>query len=124
MMKIAKPFHDGLLRSQLLLPWCKACGKPHFYPRSACPHCWSEEYDWRPAAGTGAIHSFTTVRANPPTAFASALPYHIAIIDLKEGVRLMSNIAGVGDGIAIGDKVQVEFVSRGDVCLPTFRRVT
>lgn len=124
MMKIAKPFHDGLLRNQLLLPWCKACGKPHFYPRSACPHCWSEEYDWRQAAGTGTIHSFTTVRANPPTTFVSALPYHIAIIDLEEGVRLMSNIAGVGDDIAIGDKVQVEFVSREGVCLPMFRRAT
>ena len=123
MMNIAKPFYEGLKRDELLLPWCKSCGRPHFYPRSACPHCWSEDYDWRPAAGIGIIHSFTTVRANPPTAFTSALPYRIAIIDLKEGVRLLSNVVGVNDGIAIGDKVQVEFVGSRDARLPLFRRV-
>lgn len=121
-MLIAKPFHEGLARDQLLIPWCKVCGKPHFYPRSACPHCWAEEYDWRPVAGTGVVHSYTIVRANPPTAFVLALPYCIAIIDLDEGVRILSNV--VGDGkLAIGDKVRVEFASRGDARLPLFKRM-
>ncbi len=123
MMNIAKPFYEGLKHKELLLPWCKSCGKPHFYPRSACPHCWSEDYDWRRAAGTGVIHSFTTVRANPPTAFTSALPYRIAIIDLEEGVRMLSNIVGECENLAIGDKVKVEFVTREGESLPMFRRV-
>ncbi len=122
-MKIAKPFYEGLKRNTLLLPWCKSCGKPHFYPRAACPHCWSEDYDWRPAKGTGTLHSFTIVRANPPTSFAASLPYTIAIIDLDEGVRILSNIVGDAAGLAIGDKVGVEFVTRGGEQLPMFKRL-
>jgi len=121
-MKIVKPFHEGLARDELLIPWCKRCGKPHFYPRSACPHCWAEEYEWRPAAGGGAVHTFTTVRANPPSTFSAALPYCIAIIDLDEGVRLLSNVLD-HPTLAISDRVMLEFVSRGDARLPVFRRV-
>lgn len=124
MMNIAKPFYEGLKHNELLLPWCKSCGKPHFYPRSACPHCWFEEYDWRRAAGTGVVHSFTVVRANPPTSFVPLLPYPIAIIDLEEGVRMLSNIVGECKDLAIGDRVRVEFVTRGGESLPLFRWVT
>ncbi len=120
-MNITMPFHEGLARKQLLLPWCTSCGKCHFYPRNACPHCWGEEYDWRPAAGTGVVHSFTIVRANPPTAFATMLPYAVAIVDLDEGVRLLTNLIGDFDRVAIGDKVHVEFVERDGASLPLFR---
>lgn len=124
-MDIAQPFHDGLKKSRLLLPWCKSCKRPHFYPRSACPQCWSEEgYDWRLAAGTGVVHTFTIVRANPPPSFVPLLPYPIVVVDLEEGVRMLSNIVGEYEGLAIGDKVQVEFVTRGNDTLPMFRRVT
>lgn len=121
-MKIAKQYHEGLARDELLVPWCKGCGKPHFYPRSACPHCWGEEYEWRRAAGGGVIYAFTIVRANPPTAFTLELPYCIAIIDLNEGVRLLSNVIE-SEGLAIGDRVQLTFDNRSEVRLPLFRRM-
>lgn len=122
MMTIAKPYEEGLRQHKLLLPWCKSCGKPHFYPRSACPHCWSEEYEWRNAKGTGTVHSFTITRANPPTAFADALPYAIAILDLDEGVRMLTNIIDWADGLAIGDRVSVSFVERDGTVIPVFRK--
>lgn len=122
-MNIAKPFHDGLKENRLLLPWCKACGKPHFYPRSACPHCWGEEYDWREAAGTGVIHTCTVVRNNPPPAWVSRLPYAIAIIDLDEGVRLLSNIVDDFEEMEIGDPVALQFITRDGENQPLFRRV-
>ena len=123
MMTIAKPFEEGLRQQKLLLPWCKSCGKPHFYPRSACPHCWGDEYEWRPALGAGVIHTFTVVRANPPTAFKEHLPYVVAIIDLDEGVRMMSNIVDFPSNLAIGDRVSVTFVERHNAILPLFRRL-
>lgn len=119
---IAKPFEEGLREGKLLLPWCKSCGKPHFYPRSACPHCWSEDYDWRPAKGTGTVHSYTVTRANPPTAFTSELPYAIAIIDLDEGVRLLSNVLDGVAGLAIGERVAVTFIERDGAVVPVFRK--
>lgn len=122
-MNIQKPFFEGLEQEKLLIPYCTSCGKPHFYPRSACPHCWCEDdYDWREAKGTGVIHTFTIVRSNPPPAFQSLLPFSVAIIDLDEGVRILSNVVGDYEELAIGDRVQVEFVSRAGESLPMFRR--
>jgi uncharacterized OB-fold protein len=121
LMKIAKPFEEGLRQRELLLPWCKGCRKPHFYPRSACPYCWGEEYEWRRAEGRGRIHTFATVRANPPSAFASAVPYVVAIIDLAEGVRMLSNVAGDPKALAVGAPVRVEFIERDGQTLPVFR---
>ncbi len=122
MTAMAKPFEDGLRRCELLLPWCTSCRKPHFYPRSACPHCWGEEYAWRRAEGTGTVHSFAVVRANPPGAFRHLMPFTVAIIDLAEGVRMLSNVLGDPRNLAIGDQVQVDFVERNDAVLPVFRR--
>ncbi len=125
MISNAKPFYEGVENRKLLIPYCTSCGKPHFYPRSACPHCWSEEaYDWREARGTGVIHTFTIVRSNPPPAFVPMLPFPVAIIDLDEGVRLLSNIVDGGEAIAIGDRVELEFVERDGQQLPLFRRVS
>lgn len=124
MLQIAKPYYDGLKEKKLLIPHCRSCGKPHFYPRSACPHCWSEgEYTWREARGTGVIHTFTVVRSNPPPAFVPMLPFSVAIIDLDEGVRLLSNIDGDFQNLAIGDRVELNFVERDGQSLPLFRRV-
>jgi uncharacterized OB-fold protein len=124
MMNIQKPFFKGLKEKSLLIPYCKSCGKPHFYPRSACPHCWCEDdYDWREATGTGVIHTFTIVRSNPPPAFVPMLPFSVAIIELDEGVRLLSNIVGEFEDMAIGDKVHVDFIERDGKSLPLFRRV-
>ena len=125
MIQNAIPYAEGLKQHQLLIPWCKSCGKPHFYPRSACPHCWSEEdYDWRSAKGTGTVHTFTIVRSNPPVEFVPLLPFPIAIIDLDEGVKLMANIVGDDwEKVAIGDRVQVEFIERDGEALPAFRKI-
>lgn len=121
MMTIAKPFEEGLRQRKLLLPWCTSCGEVHFYPRSACPHCWGEQYEWRQAKGTGRIHSFTVTRANPPSAFVDRLPFGIAIIDLDEGVRMLANIVPLNETVKIDDRVEVTFIERDGQVLPAFQ---
>ena len=123
-MTIARPFFDGLQERRFLLPWCRSCGKAHFYPRSACPYCWSEDYDWRDAAGTGTVDNITVVRANPPTAFRDRTPYTIAIVVLDEQVRLLSNVLDEPGTVSIGDRVRVEFVERDGEVIPAFRRTS
>ncbi len=123
MVAQAKPYLEALQRHELRLPWCLACGKPHFYPRTACPHCWGADYDWRPAAGTGVVYTFVVVRSNPPTVFREMLPFVIAIVELEEGIRMLTNIIGDTDGLAIGDGVALEFIERNGLVLPVFRRM-
>lgn len=124
-MRITQPYFDGLASQKMLLPWCKACEKVHFYPRSACPHCWNEDdYDWREASGFGAIHTLTVVRNNPPPAFVGMLPFAVVVIELDEGVRILSNLVGDYESATIGDRVAVEFIERSGENLPVFRAVT
>jgi len=122
-MQIAKPYFEGLANRELLLPWCHSCGRPHFYPRSACPHCWGEKYEWRAARGDAVVHSVTAVRANPPSAFKPLLPYCIAVVQLEEGVRMLTNIVSDQPSTKVGDRVRVEFAERGGEVLPLFRPV-
>ena len=116
-----RQFEAGLAKRQFLIPWCTRCGRYHFYPRFACPHCWGDEFDWRPAGGRGVIYSLTVVRANPPSSFIERLPYAIAIIDLDEGVRTMANLAGGIGAAEIGSRVSLAFSEVDGVTVPVFR---
>ena len=122
LMRIARPYFEGLSRRELLLPWCASCGKPHFYPRSACPHCWAEEYTWRTASGRASVHSVTQVRANPPSKFKALLPYWIAIVELEEQVRMLTNLVDDGRAFSVGDPLHLQFADRDGESLPMFRR--
>lgn len=76
---------------QLIVQRCTACGRYQFYPRALCIAC-SGETEWVPAVGRGTLHTFTVIRQNRSDAFAALLPYAVGIVELEEGVRMMSNI--------------------------------
>ena len=88
----ARPFWDAARESRLMLQHCNDCGKAIFYPRLSCPHCFSNNLGWQPASGRGTIYSYTVVEANAPSAFASDIPYVVAVIRLEEGVQMLSNV--------------------------------
>lgn len=117
------PYLVGLPRQELLVPWCASCDRPHFPPRSFCPHCWGDEIDWRPASGKGSIYSFTVVRANPPSEFQADLPFTIAIVQLTEGVRLLTHISGSPEDVRCDLPVRVSFLTRKNNVLPIFEIV-
>lgn len=93
-------------------------------PRHLCPHCWSDELEWVQSPGNGEVHSFTIIRRASDPAFASRVPYVVALIELDEGVRMMANVLGDDAlDVGIGDRVQLDFEDRGDgAMLPQFRR--
>jgi uncharacterized OB-fold protein len=110
---------------RLVIRKCNACGQLHFMPRCLCPSCWSDNLDWIDASGTGRVHSFSVIRRASDPAFASRVPYVLALIELDEGPRMMANILGEDAlGIAVGDPVTVTFEDRGDGALiPQFERI-
>ncbi|KJK22184.1 hypothetical protein UB46_22780 [Burkholderiaceae bacterium 16] len=110
---------------RLVIRKCNACGQLHFMPRYLCPSCWSDNLDWIDASGTGRVHSFSVIRRASDPAFASRVPYVLALIELDEGPRMMANILGEDAlGVAVGDPVTVTFEDRGDGALiPQFERV-
>jgi len=119
-----RPFWDGCREGVLRLPWCRDCGRPHFFPRSLCPHCLGVDLEWRTASGRGRVWSHSTVRLSFwGKAFDESLPYVVAMIDLEEGVRILSNVVDVSpEDVTIGMPVTVTFDAvTPDITLPRFR---
>ncbi len=113
-------FWQACLERRLVVQKCNACGHHQFYPRPFCLACEATELSWVEAKGTGSIYSLTTVRL--PVTEELPPPYLLALVDLDEGPRLLTNIEA--ETAAIGDKVSVAWRERqGLPPLPVFRRV-
>jgi len=113
-----QPYWDAAAKGQLLVKKCLACGKPHHYPRSICPHCFSDRTEWTTASGKGTIYSYSVMRR-------AEVPYVIAYVTLDEGTTMMTNIVDCDfDGVRIGQKVKVVFKpTEGGPPLPMFTPV-
>jgi uncharacterized OB-fold protein len=118
----SRPYWEGLKQGELRIQRCDSCGRAVFYPRSLCPHCFSDQLSWIVASGKGSIYSYTVVHQTFGP-FAVQTPFIIAIVELEEGVRMMSRILDAPRvQVAIGLPVQVTFESVGDdMMLPYFR---
>lgn len=119
--ELSKPYWDGCNRGELLFQRCTNCSNAQFYPRSICIRCYSKALTWECSSGVGIVETFTEVHRGVATAFAEEVPYVVALIQLKEGFRLMSNIVGARDKLEIGAPVAAEFEQRERQKVPVFR---
>lgn len=119
------PYWEALTRGTLLIQRCEACGTVRHPPHPRCGRCASATLSWVPATGLGTVYSFTIVRYAPNAELAGSVPYVVALIELDEGPRLVSNVVGVDpDLVAIDQRVQVRFDRVGpDTVLPLFAPV-
>jgi len=119
-----KPFWDAARRHELTLPRCRPCGEFFFFPRAVCPRCLSREVEWQRVSGHGTLHTFTVVHRGAK-GFPLGTPYVMAVVELAEGPRLMTNLVGVEPDpakIRIGMPVEVVFQDATDeIALPHFR---
>lgn len=112
-----EPFWNACVQGRLLVQRCMACGTHQFYPRPFCLSCEGATLEWAETKGTGTIYSITTVRL--PVTPELPPPFLLALVDLDEGPRLLTNIEA--DAAAIGDRVSVAWRPRKDLPpLPVF----
>ena len=71
------------------------------------------------ASGRGRIHSYTVVHRAPPE-YRDEVPYVVALVELDEGVRMMTRLIDVGPA-AVRVDLPVEVAIQGDPRLPYFR---
>lgn len=118
------PFWDASRERRLLLQWCESCAQPIWYPREVCPRCMGSALEWRPASGRGVVYAVTVERKPQNPGLASIAPYTVALIDLEEGVRMMSSVVGTDpDAVRVGDPVQISWEPLADGRnLPMFER--
>ncbi|WP_424138324.1 Zn-ribbon domain-containing OB-fold protein [Roseomonas chloroacetimidivorans] len=84
-------FWEGLAEGRLETTRCTSCGQFSFPPKPVCPHCWSCTVEWKPLSGRGRLYAATTIHA-APAVFRAEAPYHVAIVDLEEGLRLATRL--------------------------------
>lgn len=116
---------DGAREGRLLIRRCGGCGEAHFYPRSFCPACWSEDVSWEEASGRATLYTWSVVHSNDLPPFRDWLPYVAAVVDLAEGPRMMTNVVECDhDALTVGMDLMVTYEQRtDDVTVPVFRPI-
>ncbi len=112
---------EGAKQDQLLIQRCASCGVLRHPPGPMCATCHSLEWDTVAASGRGTVYSF--VVNHYPQVPAFDYPLLVAVIELEEGTRLVSNLIDVEPvDVTIGMPVEVEMVAfDDDLTLPQFR---
>ncbi|MGW6686600.1 bifunctional MaoC family dehydratase N-terminal/OB-fold nucleic acid binding domain-containing protein [Streptomyces sp. NPDC054961] len=114
-------FWDGVRDHKLLIQRCTACATLRFPWLPGCNACASPDWDTIEACGSGTVFSYVVMHHPPFPAFDP--PYAVALVELAEGVRMVSNITGVPhDKVRIGLPVRLEFLRVDEELeLPVFR---
>lgn len=116
-----QPFWDGCAEGELRLQRCRPCDGFYFPPRRFCPRCLSDDVAWERLSGRATLHTYVI---NHRAAPGFEPGYAIAVVQLDEGPRMMTNIVGIDNtpqDLVLDMPLEVTFEDRGDVRLPLFR---
>src|SRR5574341_1010290 len=120
---IAEPFWAAARDRRLVIQRCLQCQAFRFPPDIACFYCGAIAYEWTPVSGRATLYTWTL--AHPPLLpfFRERAPWPVAVVQLEEGPRLVTNIAGLAvDEYEIGMPLLADFEDVGeDVTLVVFR---
>jgi uncharacterized OB-fold protein len=106
-------FWDAAAQGRLVAQRCRGCGRLHHPPRPVCPACHSLEHEAVDLAGTGRVYSYAVLHhpQNPQFSY----PLVAVLVDLDEGLRVVSNLVGVEPAdVRIGMPVRVAFAPTAD----------
>jgi uncharacterized OB-fold protein len=121
----SRPFWEGTKQHKLLLKKCTACGHIDHPPYLYCTACSSEDAEWVEASGKAKLYAYAVNTYSVPFPFIEDLPYVLAMVDLPEGPRMISNIVGRSpQELRNGMELEVVFDQVSpDVVLPKWRPV-
>lgn len=123
---LAKEFYEYCRRRELRFQRCGDCGAWRHVPREMCAACGSWRWEWAPSSGRGTVFTWTVVARALHPAFQNDAPYAPVVIEMDEGVRLLSQVVDCAPNeLAIGMPVEVVFEDvTAEVTLPKFRRAS
>jgi uncharacterized OB-fold protein len=118
-------FYQFCKQHELRFQCCSTCGTWRHMPRESCPACKSFEWTWERSSGKGRVFSWTVVHRALHPGFSEDLPYAVVIIELDEGVRIVSHVVGLApDALQLDLPVAVVFEDvTPEVTLPKFRPI-
>jgi uncharacterized OB-fold protein len=109
---VSAPFWDATRRRELTMQRCNTCNRLVWYPRFVCPHCGGLTLQWERLSGNGVVYAVSLHHRAALPALADKVPYSVVLVDLDDGVRLMSNVFGPTP--AVGDRVGVAWTPLDD----------
>ena len=98
---ILAQFQAMLNQGDFRIQRCSVCARHIYFPREICPHCGDVNLAWVRPRGGGTVYAVTTVRRKPD----AGGDYNVSLIDLDEGVRMMSRVSTAADEVRIGQRV-------------------
>lgn len=115
-------FWDGTKAGELRLQRCDDCSEAYFPPRPFCPNCGSRSVSVFTASGKASLYSYVINHRQHP-AFDG--PYSIAVVELEEGPRMMTNIVGTPqtpEALTLDMPLEVTFEDMSEtIALPYFQ---
>lgn len=117
---LSQPYWDGARAGRVMFQQCRVCGSNWHPPMPLCPTCHSSDVDWLAAAGGGSIYTYTVVHHPTHPAFKDQVPYVVAVVELDEGPRIVTNVKHCPvDSVRAGMRVSIFFEAVTDtVSLP------
>jgi uncharacterized OB-fold protein len=117
-------FWDRCAKGELSFQRCTDCGRWRHLPRHRCAGCGSKEWTWQRSSGRGKIFSWTVTHQRLVRNFPEPVPYATVVVELEEGVRMVSGVRGIAPSELVLDlPVEVVFEEAGEEAkLPFFRR--
>lgn len=116
----AAPYWAALDAGKLCFQRCQSCGAAQLPPRENCTSCLSDDLTWDQASGAAKLISWVIYHRAFHPAFADQVPYNVAVIELAEGPRLISNVAAQEQDLRIDMALKLEFATRFGQMIPQF----
>lgn len=110
---------------ELWIQRCTTTGKYFFYPRMYSPFVVGGASEWVRSSGAARLYSYNIVH-RPVSGFEDRAPYAIAIVQLEEGPRMMTNLVGTEitpEALQLDMELKVDFEQYDHVTVPVFRPV-
>ncbi len=118
---LTEPYWTGLAGGELRHQRCGSCGNAWLPAREECPGCLTDDWTWQPSAGRGRLISWVVYHTAPHASFAHRVPYNVAIVELDEGPRLITNILAADGDLAIERPVVLQIEQESGFSVPRFR---
>jgi uncharacterized protein len=117
---LSQPYWDALKQGRLTFQRCSQCGHSWLPARAECPECLRAEWAWTTASGKGRVVSWVIYHHAYHEAFKERLPYNVALVELDEGPRLITNIVNPAQGLKAERPVELRIETEHDVALARF----
>lgn len=117
--EVTRPYWEALGEGRLMFQRCE-CGHAWLPARSECPQCLGNQVRWEQAGGGGKLVSWVVYHIAYSDAFKDRLPYNVAVVELDEGPRLITNMVDADAALRCDAPVRLAIETVDGVALARF----